>query len=308
MKHIKKIINKLVRDIKTPKNYIIYLLGRKIAYIIPDKLFVKLMYRLKTGRVLNIKNPITFDDKMQWLKLYDRNPFYTQLVDKYEVRKYIAKNIGEEYLFQLLGVWDRVDDIDFSKLPMQFVLKCTHDSGSVYICKDKNKFDIEKVKKEISKALKKNYYYHGREWIYKNIKPRIICEKYMVDKNGVAAIDHKFMCFNGKAKFSYLCLNRNSTTGTKVDCYDMNWKELTLEINSRKSGTITPKPNNFNKMIEIAEKISNKIIFLRVDFYNIDGKLYLGELTFYLYSGWNIFKPSSYNYILGSWLNLKKGS
>ncbi|WP_209510531.1 ATP-grasp fold amidoligase family protein [Sedimentibacter acidaminivorans] len=272
--------------------------------MLPDILYLELMFYHRIKSKLNLKNPRSFNEKLQWLKLYDRNPVYTNLVDKYEVRKYISKTIGEEYLIPLIGVWDKFDAIDFSKLPNHFVLKCTHDSGGIIICKDKSKLDIEAAKKKINKSLKRNYYYLGREWPYKNVKPRIICEKYMVDESGIELKDYKFMCFNGKVRCSFVCLNRNSQSGLNVDFYDMDWNPMSFERHYPSSGTTIPRPINFDKMIDFAEKLSKNIPFVRVDFYETNGHLYFGELTFHPGSGFEEFTPELYDYLLGSWIKL----
>jgi len=219
----KRIVKKLKKLITNPRIVLQVLLGNeKIARIFPDKPYLKMKYWSIMGKKLNIENPQTFNEKLQWLKLYDRNPEYTKMVDKYEVRKYIAKKIGEEYLIPLLGVWDNPDDVDFDKLPDQFVLKCTHNSGlGMCICKDKSELDIAKVKKELEKGLKQNYYLHGREWPYKNVKPRIIAEKYMEDRNG-NFIDYKFFCFKGFAHSVMVCIDRN-IGDTKFYFFDKNW-------------------------------------------------------------------------------------
>lgn len=277
-----------------------------IQYFVSDKLSLKIKYKNTIGKNLNLDNPQTFNEKLQWLKIHNRNSLYTQAVDKYEVRKYIAVTIGEEYLIPLVGVWDKFEDIDFSKLPNQFVLKCTHDSGGLVICKNKNVLDIETAKNEINKCLKRNFYYVAREWPYKNVKPRIICEKYMLDESGTDLKDYKFMCFNGEVKCSFVCLNRNSPNGLNVDFYDMKWNPMPFQRHYKSSGSITPRPKNFDKMVEFSRKLSKDIPFVRVDFYEINGQLYFGELTFYPGSGFEEFTPESYDYLLGSWIELPK--
>lgn len=273
-------------------------------YLLPDKIALKIQYWFGIKRVLNLKNPKTFNEKLQWLKLYDRNPLYTQLVDKYEVRKYIAKTIGEDYLIPLLGVYDSFDDIKFDVLPDEFVLKCTHDSGGVLICADISKLDMAAAQKKINSCLNRNFYYIGREWCYKNVKPRIVCEEYMVDESGNELKDYKFMCFNGEVKCSFVCLNRNMPTGLNVDFYDMDWNQMPFERHYPSSGTKISKPKSYYKMIEFAERLSKGIPFVRVDFYEISGEVYFGELTFYPGSGFKEFTPESYDELLGSWITL----
>lgn len=298
-------MNKIINLIKNPKRIIPILANRGFLNWLSDETILRIQFRDKMGKKLNLENPQTFNEKLQWLKLYDRDPRYTDLVDKYEVRKYISETIGKEYLIPLIGVWDKFEDINFSKLPNQFVLKCTHDSGGVIICSDKTKLDISKARKKINKSLKRNFYYRAREWPYKNIKPRIICEKYMVDESGTELKDYKFMCFNGEVKCCFVCLNRNSIDGLNIDIYDNNWELMPFRRpNNRNSGIKIPKPRNFNKMIKFAEELSKDKSFLRVDFYEVNGQLYFGELTFYPSAGFEKFSPESYDYLLGSWIKL----
>ncbi len=271
---------------------IVYL-KRFIKYcsrILPDFAYISLKYFLRFGKFPNLKNPKTYNEKLQWLKLHDRNPEYTKMVDKYEVREYITEKIGEEYLIPLLGVWDSFDEIDFDKLPDQFVLKCTHDSGGLVICKDKSKLDIEEAKKKINKCLKTNYYWHGREWPYKNVKPRIIAEKYMVDdvmlESGLT--DYKFSCFNGDVDNVMLCLDRNSGD-TKYYFFDREWNLLRYNIRGKNAPEdfTLPKPSTMDKMFEIAKVLSEGFSYLRVDLYSCSDKIYFGELTFFPQSGFD---------------------
>lgn len=276
-----------------------------IKNLLPDIIYLKLLFRRRMGKKLNLKNPITFNEKLQWLKLYDRNPEYTKMVDKYKVREYIANTIGEQYLVPLLGVYNNFDEIDFSKLPNQFVLKCTHDSGGLVICKDKDNFDIKQAKKKINNSLEQNYYYRAREWPYKNVAPKVICEKYMEEKSGIDLKDFKFMCFNGVVKCIFVCSNRNSENGLNIDIYDENWDLMPFgRPQYPNSGIKIEKPMNFEKMIKISEKLSENIPFLRVDFYEINGNLFFGELTLYPGAGFEKFQPEEYDEILGSWIEL----
>ena len=295
-------IRKIIRGIRNPRLVILYILNFKVCRIIPDKLFLKIKYKLRIGKKLDLENPKTFNEKLQWLKLYDRNPTYTNLVDKYEVRKYVAKTIGEEYLIPLIGVWDKFDDIDFNKLPDQFVLKPNHTSGDVFICKDKSKIDIFKLKKIINKWLKREYYWLHREWPYKNIKPKIICEKYMVDESGVQLKDYKFFCFNGEPKAMYVATDRG--IDTRFDFFDMEFNHLPLIQHYKNSNKEIKKPIGFNEMIRLARILSKGFPHVRVDFYDINGKVYFGELTFYHLGGLEKFEPEKYDEIFGSWLKL----
>lgn len=290
----------------TDKNrWIKWALSKRAARFLPDKIYLSLLFNAKMGRKIDWENPQTYNEKLQWLKIHDRNPFYTDLVDKYEIRKYIAETIGEDHLIPLIGVWDHFEDIDFASLPSQFVLKCTHDSGGLVICKDKGQLDIEAAREKIEKSLKNNYYYHSREWPYKNVKPRIICERYMVDESGVELKDYKIMCFNGKVKCSFVCSNRNSKCGLNIDIFDNDWNLMPFgRPGHPNSGKKIPKPQKFDEMLKFAETISKDMPFVRVDYYEINGKLYIGELTFYPASGFGKFMPESYDYLLGSWIVL----
>lgn len=298
--------DKIIKLIENPYKIVPYLGDKNLLRWIPDKYYLKLLFRARVNKRLDLKNPKTYNEKLQWLKLYDRNTMYTNMVDKYNVREYVSNTIGEEYLIPLIDVFDKFEDINFDKLPYQFVLKTTHDSGGVVICKDKNNFNIEEAKQKLNQSLNNNYYFHAREWPYKDVKPRIICEKYMVDESGVELKDYKFMCFNGNVKCLFVCLNRNSPNGLNVDFYDLEWNIMPFERYYRNSGQKIKKPKNFNKMVELAKKLSKEIPFVRVDFYEVEGKVYFGELTFYPGSGLEEFTPYEYDEILGSWLELPK--
>lgn len=281
------------------------LLLRKFYKFIPDIIFLKLLWYKTFGYKLNLKNPETYNEKLQWLKLYDRDPKYTKMVDKYTVRKYIAKKIGEEYLIPLIGVWDKVEEIDFNSLPCQFVLKTTHDSGGVIVCKDKDKLDINKARRFLKDHLKTNYYILNREWPYKNIKPQIICEKYMEDESGYELKDYKFFCFNGEPKFMYIATDRNTPNEeTKFDFFDDEFNHLPFENGHPNSKKSLKKPECFDKMIDLAKKLSKNIPHVRVDFYEINKKIYFGELTFYHWSGMVPFKPKEWDYKLGQYIDL----
>lgn len=270
-----------------------------------DKKYLQKNFECIMGKELDLDNPQTFNEKLQWLKLYDRKPEYTTMVDKYAVKKYVADIIGEEYIIPTLGVWNHFDEIDFDKLPNQFVLKCTHDSGGIVICKDKNKLDLKSAKKKIEKCLKRNYYWSSREWPYKNVKRRIIAEKYMTTSEMDDLPDYKIHCFNGEPKFILYCSERFSKTGTKEDFLDTNWSNLPFKRPGLKcSDKILEKPSRLNEMLELAKILSTNIPFLRCDFYEIKGKVYFGELTFFPASGLEAFEPEEWDYKLGDWLKL----
>lgn len=269
---------------------------------VPSKIYIKIQYRNYTGKRLDLRNPQTFNEKLQWLKLYDRNPLYTNLVDKYKVREFISQTIGEEYLIPLLGVWDKFDEIDFGELPNKFVLKPNHTSGDVFICKDKTKVNFDELRTKVNAWLEREYYWEHREWPYKNIKPRIFAEKYMVDESGVELKDYKFFCFNGEPKALYVATDRG--IDTRFNFYDMQFNQLPFMQHYKNSTKKINKPQGFDEMVILATTLSTGIPHVRVDFYDVNGKIYFGELTFYHLSGLEKFEPDEWDYKLGSWLEL----
>lgn len=273
---------------------------------VPDALYLKILYRLSMGERCNLKNPVKYNEKLQWLKLHDRKPEYARMVDKYEVRGYIAETIGEEYLIPCYGVYNSFEEIDFSKLPEQFVLKCTHDSGSVEICKDRNTFDIEKAGERLTEALNKNYYNTYREWPYKSVKPRIIAEKFMVDESVDDLRDYKVMCFNGEAKLIEVHENRFACErGYTQTFYDRLWNKLDI---AQKGFVPTneerEKPFKLEEMLVLSEKIAKDMYHARIDWYLIGDKLYFGEITFYDGSGFAKFEDEEDDIFLGSLIQL----
>ena len=300
-----RIIIKIKKILEKPQLIVIKLITSRFGKIIPDKQYLKIMYKMKCNLNLNLENPKRFNEKLQWLKLYNRNPDYTKMVDKYEVKEYISKLIGYEYIIPTLKVYNKFEEINFEELPNQFVIKTTNDSGGIVICKDKNTFDIKKAQKKITKSLKKNYFYYGREWPYKNVKPKIIIEKYMEDDKTKELQDYKIMCFNGKAKMSFTCTER-FTNGLKVTFFDLQWNKLPFERHYPNSKKIIPKPLNYQKMIELSEILAKDIPFVRVDWYEINNKLYFGELTFFPGNGYEEFTPDEWDFKLGKMLDLHK--
>lgn len=275
----------------------------------PDNIYLQLKYLKKMGKILNLKNPKTFNEKLQWLKLHDRNSDYTKMVDKYKVKEYVASIIGEEYIIPTLGVWERFEDIDFSKLPNQFVLKCTHDSGGLVICRNKDNLDYDAARKKIEESLKNNFYYYGREWPYKNVKPRIIAEVYMEDYSGVSLKDYKFYCFNGKAKFLYLSSGLENHATAQISYVTLDWEKAPFERTDYEPFDSLPlKPINFDLMVKYAEILAENIPFVRIDFYEINNKLYFGEITFYPGSGYAPFKPEEWDYKVGEWIDISSMS
>lgn len=271
---------------------------------LPDKMYLSILYYAVMGKSINWNNPQTFNEKLQWLKLYDRNSLYTMMVDKYAVRKYISQTIGEKYLIPLLGMYEKFEDISFKDLPSKFVMKCNHDSGGLVICKNKENFDIENARIKIDKCLSQNYYYSCREWPYKNVKPKIIIEEYMEDSTKEGLIDYKVMCFNGKAKMIFTCNERFSTTGLKVTFFDLNWNKLPFERHYPSSKKEIKKPYSLKEMIKLSEKLAKGLPFVRVDWYEVDNRLYFGELTFYPGSGMEEFSPYDWDIKIGEMLKL----
>lgn len=278
---------------------------KKLLKLLPDYIFLKTKYRYKFNKKLDLNNPQTFNEKLQWLKLYDRNPEYTKMVDKYEAKKYVANIIGEEYIIPTLGVYDKFEDINFATLPNQFVIKCTHDSGGLIICKDKTKLNIKEARKKINKSLKRNYFYTGREWPYKNVKPRIIAEQYMVDESGTELKDYKIFNFNGIPQFIQVDFNRFK--GHQRKLYSTDWKELDFNlVYSINKNVKISKPEKLKEILKLAKKLSINHSFIRTDFYVINDKIYFGELTFFPEAGFGKFIPEEWDEKLGNILELPK--
>ncbi len=291
--------------IKNPAKIVFILDKVGVSRLIPDRAYLRLKYRASMGKKLNLNAPQTYNEKLQWMKLYDRNPAYTPLVDKYAVKEIVAETIGEEYIIPTLGVWDRVEDIDFDALPDQFVLKCTHDSGGLVICPDKSKLDIEKAKKTLQKALKSNFYFLGREWPYKNVKPRILAEAYMEDKVTGELRDYKFFCFNGEVKALFIASDRQKPgEEVKFDFFNIDFEHLDFRQGHPNAAVPPKKPETFDQMRRLAEELSQGLPQVRVDFYEVDGKTYFGELTFFHHNGMTPFDPEEWDYTFGEWIEL----
>jgi len=269
--------------------------------ILPDKPYLRLMYYANTFRRLSLKNPKTFNEKLQWLKLYDRKTQYTQMVDKYEAKAYVKERIGECYIIPTYGVYNRPEEIDYSQLPSQFVLKCTHDSGGLCICRDKEHFSKEQAAIKLNKSLNTNYYYNGREWPYKNVKPRIIAEAYLEDEEGAGGLtDYKFYCFNGKVELLYVSSGLEDHSTASISFLTKDWQFAPFTRTDYKPyDTLPKKPACLQEMIAVAEKLSAGIRFLRVDLYEVKGKVYFSELTFFPCSGYMPFSDERYNQELG---------
>lgn len=280
---------------------------RKICFVfnkqLPDKLYIQMMYYVKLGKRLHLKHPVLFNEKLNWLKLYQRRPEYTDMADKYEVRRFVKERIGEEYLIPLLGVWNSVEEIPFDILPDQFVLKCTHDSASVVICKDKQHFDREQVKKKLAACMNTNYFWASREWPYKDIKPRIIAEQYMVDESHTELKDYKIYCFDGKPALIQVDFGR--FTKHERNLYTTDWKY----INERFEYPNNPemqilKPEGLERMLQLAGRLSTGIPSVRIDFYSIEGRIYFGEITFYQEGGFGKFEHESFEKKLGDLIKI----
>lgn len=272
-----------------------------------DEKYLKKLYTVNFGKELDLENPKTFNEKLQWLKLYDRKPEYTMMVDKYKVREYVAEKLGEEYLIPLLGVWDDPEEIDFDKLPNQFVLKCNHNSGlGMCICKDKSKLDIKKVKSELRKGLKENFYLHGREWPYKEVPRKIICERYMVDESVYELKDYKIFCFNGEPKALFVATDR--MTDTKFDFFDVEFNHLPFTNGHPNAEKEIVKPQNLDEMLKAASILSKGIPQVRIDLYNVNGKILFGEMTFSHWSGMVPFEPNKWDERFGEWIVLPKNN
>lgn len=273
---------------------------------LPDKLYIQLMFRFKMGYWPDLKNPQTFSEKLQWLKLYNRRPEYTKMVDKYAVKEYVANIIGDEYIIPTLGVWNKPEDIEWDKLPEQFVLKTTHGGGSsgVVICKDKSTFDIYKAIAKLKRSMEQDIYRDLKEWPYKNVPKRIIAEKYISpDPKHDDLPDYKFFCFDGEVKALFIGTERQ-TGDVKFDYFDADFNHLDLIQQHPLSGRQISKPFNFEKMKVLASKLSDGIPQVRIDLYDVNGKVYFGEMTFFHHGGIVPFHPNKWDYVFGSWINL----
>lgn len=302
----KSITNKIHKMIKNPFYFFCYATRKGFINFLPDKACLSLVYRGAYGRKLNLDNPTRYSEKLQWIKLYDRCPLYSKLVDKYEVKSYVSERIGEEYIIPTLGVWNDFDDISFDDLPEQFVLKCTHDSGGLVICTDKKQLNLDNARTKINKSLKTNYYKLFREWPYKNVTPRIVAEKFMVDNATGELRDYKFYCFDGVVRALGIYSDRGAGKTTKADYFDRDFNWLDLKWGYEHATERPEKPSLYDKMIEIAESLSQGFPEVRVDLYLCNNRVYFGELTFFDGGGFDSFEPDSWDEIFGSWIALKK--
>lgn len=298
-------MRKLIRFVRKKCTALLY---RMSPFIRSDKVYIQCHYFLHTGQRLDLNHPKTFTEKLQWLKLNDRKEKYQQLVDKYEVKAIVAKEIGAEHIIPTLGIWNSFDEMDTSQLPEKFVLKTTHDSGGVIVCQDKSIFDWNSARRKLGGNLKRNFYRANREWPYKNVKPRIMAECYIADncKDGELT-DYKFYCFNGKAEFCQVIAGR--TSDETIDFYDRNWTHQPftgLQPSAKKAIAGKGKPLAFDKMLLMTDKLAEMVgsAFVRVDLYDTRKGIYFGEITFYPYSGLGQFRPDEWNVLIGNMIKL----
>lgn len=286
---------------------LLLLLIDRIAVLLSDEMLIKLKFRLCHGYWLDLENPKTFNEKLQWLKLHNRKSIYTDMVDKISAKQYVSNVVGADCIIPTIAIYESVDDIDWDALPNQFVIKCTHDSGGIVVCKDKSKLDVLKSKKKLEWGLCRRYYYQNREWPYKNVKPRLICEEYMEDESGYELKDYKFLCFDGEVKALFVASDRGSEhEETKFDFYDADFNHLPIINGHQNSSRLLQKPASFERMKEIASMLSKGHSHLRVDMYDINGHAYFGEMTFYHWSGFVPFEPKEWDVVFGDYIDLTK--
>ena len=299
--------NKILRVIKNPYVFLAKLVNGR-AHFLSDKRYINIMYRAAFDKKIDWVNPKTYNEKLQWLKLYDRRPEYTIMVDKYAAKEYVSKIIGSQYIIPTLGIWDRFGDIDFDSLPDQFVLKCTHDSGGLVIVKDKSDFDMTGARKKLETCLKRNYFWKGREWPYKNVRPRIIAEKYMVDESNSELKDYKFFCFSGNVKYLFVASDRNIPgREVKFDYFDIHFNRLPMRQSVHPTSEYKiDRPETFDEMIQVAERLAKNIPQVRIDLYEINGSVYFGEYTFFHHGGFVPFIPDRYDYEWGALIELPR--
>jgi len=297
-------MNKIKKFFGDPYYVLGHYMIRHCPNLMSDKYFLKVKWKRCMGYELDLKHPKTFNEKLQWLKLYDRKPEYTIMVDKYRAKQWVADKVGEQFVIPTLAVYHSADEIDWNQLPDQFVLKCNHDSGSVVICRDKKSFDFEAAKRKLNNALKKNYYWDSGEWPYKHVKPMILAEPFLFESEADDIVDYKMMTFHGEVKCSFTCTNRRSGKGLNVTFFDTNWEKMPFVRAYPAEIKPIEKPVSYEKMVEVAEKLGEYIPFSRVDFYEIKGMPYFGEITLYPGAGYEQFDPKEWDRTLGDWIKL----
>lgn len=310
-------MSKIEKAIKNPGKILEYISSRMFYGMntdwIPDALYLRWAYKVKTRKTLHLSNPRSYTEKIQWIKLYDRNPEYTKMVDKYAVKGYVVDRIGEEYVIPLVGgPYQSFDEINFDKLPEQFVLKTNHDSGGIVVCKDKKSLDMNAAREKLESHLNSSHWKKWREWAYKDVKPQIIAEKYMADADSVSSsgeeqlTDYKFFCFNGEPKIMFIATDRFAETEVKFDFFDMDFNHLPFRNQHPNATTPIKCPENFEEMKALAKKLSEGIPQVRIDFYNVNGKIYFGEYTLYHWAGLTTFTPDEWDVKIGDMLELPK--
>ncbi len=304
---MKRPLYNAVRSLFHKPRHFVSALCFRLSFLFPDELYLKMIHRLELGRKLDLKNPKTYNDKLQWLKLYCHRPEFTMMADKVAVKPFVAERIGAEYVAPLIGVWDRVGDIEWDRLPQKFVLKTNHDGGNfgVVICKDKDTFDRAKAEKRLKASLRRNTYLLGREWPYKNIPRKVFAEEYIEDQGHEELLDYKFYCFDGKVRIVFIASGRQTGKEVCIDYYDTDGNHIDGLCQSHPNAPVPPaKPIHFDLMKSLAENLSEGIPHVRVDFYEANGSVYFSELTFFPYGGWAAFHPEKYDTILGDYLKL----
>ena len=291
---------------KSLQEIISILNARGLLRFISDESWLKYKYKQVFGDVLDLEHPKTFNEKLQWMKLYYQNDDASRMVDKITAKEYVYEKLGDEIgIIPTYGVWDTFEEINWEELPKQFVLKCNHDSGGSVICRDKDKLDFSAAAKKIKKCLKKNYFWHGREWVYKDIKPRILAEKYMENTGETEISDYKFYCFNGEPRFLFISRGLENHKTARVGFFDLDFNPMPVRRTDYLTFDVPPeKPSQLSKMIDVSRKLSDGFPFLRVDLYEIDGKVYFSELTFIPGSGWMTIDPKEWDLTFGEWLDL----
>ena len=279
--------------------------ARGLVPFITDEKMLEMLFRRQLGYRLDLKNPKTFNEKLQWLKLHDRNPLYTTLVDKCAVKDWVAERIGAEYVTETYVRWDRVEDIDISDLPERFVLKTNHDCGGIVICRDRAAFDLGAARRKLAKHLRRNYYWCGREWPYKGVRPCVFAEEYL-DPGDSGMTDYKLMCFGGKVHCVFTCTGR-SEGDLRVDFFDLDWNRLPFTRHYSNADVPPNAPARLEEMVALSERLAERIPFVRVDFYEVAGELYFGEMTFYPGSGFEEFDPEEWDERLGRCIELPSG-
>lgn len=300
-------IGALIQQTLFEKNFLKRQIIKLFVDFLSDKKYLEILFKLRAGYKPNIDNPRTFNEKLQWLKLYDHKDEYTQMVDKVEAKNYVASIVGSKYIIPTIAVFNHADEIDFNQLPQQFVMKCSHNSGGIVVCKDKDKLNKDKAIKKMGRGWEKDYYKYNKEYPYKNVARRVLVEEFLSESDNQDLIDYKIHCFNGVPKLILVCKDRYAPSGLTEDFYDCEWNHLNIRRPKHPNAkTLTAKPINLEEMLQVAKKLSQNIPFIRVDLYNVNGKIYFGELTFFPASGMTAFIPNEWDLKIGEWLTLPK--